>query len=426
MILTRPSRGRFLTVLKCGREAGKVCVGGRLLPNVVILVASKLNDLPAWLYLDNPRLATIAISRPDEGERKFYFTSVAGMQFGKDAPNQTKRLDDLATMTHGLMNLELEHLVALASEEPMSAEHPHALAEDPRALLQRYKFGDRKSPWENKDIKDKLRDAKKLLEGDVKGQATAIDNVTDILKRASLGLSGILHSSHGQKPKGVLFFAGPTGVGKTELAKSLARLLFGDDTACLRFDMSEFSQAHADQRLFGAPPGYVGYDAGGELTSAVKKNPFSVLLFDEIDKAHPSILDKFLQILEDGRLTSGQGETVFFSECVIIFTSNKGIYRDVPDETDKTGQRMKKELVLKTSANCEELPSYLELRESVEEGIDRFFREELGRPELLNRIGNNLAVFDFIRPQVVRDIVDMRLKKLREFLAKSGWVVDFD
>jgi ATP-dependent Clp protease ATP-binding subunit ClpA len=260
----------------------------------------------------------------------------------------------------------------------------------------------------------------------VKGQSKAIAAVTDILKRASLGLSGILHSSQGQKPKGVLFFAGPTGVGKTELAKSLARLLFGDDTACLRFDMSEFSQAHADQRLFGAPPGYVGYEAGGELTSAVKKNPFSVLLFDEIDKAHPSILDKFLQILEDGRLTSGQGETVFFSECVIIFTSNKGIYRDVPDETDKTGQRMRKQLAVTIGSDPNDLPAYSDLRKSVVTEISRFFQEELGRPELLNRIGNNLVVFDFIRPEVVRNILNMRLERIREFLQeKNGWAVDF-
>lgn len=131
-----------------------------------------------------------------------------------------------------------------------------------------------------------------------------------ILIRAYTGLSGLQHSAKARTPKGALFFVGPTGVGKTELAKSLAQFLFGDEDACIRFDMSEFNHEHADQRLVGAPPGYVGYEQGGQLTNAVKNRPFSLLLFDEIEKAHPRILDKFLQILEDGRLTDGKGETI--------------------------------------------------------------------------------------------------------------------
>src|SRR5699024_2570423 len=110
-----------------------------------------------------------------------------------------------------------------------------------------------------------------------------------------------------------------------ETAKKMASNLFGDESCCLRFDMAEYKQSHSDQKLLGAPPGYVGYEAGGQLTNAVRDNPFSIILFDEIEKAHPSILDKFLQILDDGRLTDGQGNTVYFSESIIIFTSNKGI-----------------------------------------------------------------------------------------------------
>ena len=116
-------------------------------------------------------------------------------------------------------------------------------------------------------------------------------------------------------------------MGKTELAKTVTSLLFNDESSYIRFDMSEFSAEHADQRLIGAPPGYVGYDAGGELTNAIREKPFSVVLFDEIEKAHPRILDKFLQVLDDGVLTSGRGERVYFSEALILFTSNLGIYR---------------------------------------------------------------------------------------------------
>ena len=157
-----------------------------------------------------------------------------------------------------------------------------------------------------------------------------------LLSTCSTSSSGRRQGSavhEGGRPRGVAFLAGPTGVGKTELAKSVTQLLFGDESAYIRFDMSEFSAEHSDQRLIGAPPGYVGYDAGGELTNAVREKPFSVVLFDEIEKAHPRILDKFLQILDDGVLTSGRGDRVYFSESIIIFTSNLGIYSTAADGT---------------------------------------------------------------------------------------------
>ena len=139
-----------------------------------------------------------------------------------------------------------------------------------------------------------------------------------------MGMSGIQGGSS-SRPKGVLFFAGPTGTGKTELAKTIAEFIFGDESFVTRFDMSEYQQPHSDQKLLGAPPGYIGYSDGGQLTNAIKSKPFCVLLFDEIDKAHPSILDKFFQILEDGRITDSAGETMYFSEAPIIFTSNLGV-----------------------------------------------------------------------------------------------------
>ncbi len=187
--------------------------------------------------------------------------------------------------------------------------------------VRRYKVGVTEDPWQKVDHA-KIRGAVSFIGKRVKGQEHAVTHMLDIVKRAVTGVG----RTRSGAPRGVAFLAGPTGVGKTELAKTITNLLFGDESAYIRFDMSEFSAEHADQRLIGAPPGYVGYDVGGELTNAIREKPFSVVLFDEIEKAHPRILDKFLQILDDGVLTSGRGERVYFSEALLIFTSNLGIF----------------------------------------------------------------------------------------------------
>ena len=263
-------------------------------------------------------------------------------------------------------------------------------------VIDLYKYGIRENPWKSLDLAE-IRNAKTDFENRVKGQDYAITKTLDVIKRAVTGMSGLQGSSH-TRPKGVLFFAGPTGTGKTETAKTLAEILFGDESCCKRFDMSEYGQSHSDQKLLGAPPGYVGYEAGGQLTNAVKKNPFSILLFDEIEKAHPSILDKFLQILEDGRMTDGQGNTVYFSETIIIFTSNLGIFT-----MNENGQR---------EANVTSDMPYQEMSVRVREAIEDYFKLQLGRPEILNRIGENIVVFDYIRPDVAKLILSSQVNKI--------------
>ena len=166
--------------------------------------------------------------------------------------------------------------------------------------------------------------------------------------------------------------------------------------------MSEFSAEHADQRLIGAPPGYIGYNTGGELTNAIRQKPFSVVLFDEIEKAHPRILDKFLQILDDGVLTSGRGERVYFSESLIIFTSNLGMTKRLPD-----GSRV---------PNGGPDDPIDDIRVKVRNEISRHFQLEIARPEILNRIGENVIVFDFIRADVARDILHLMLGRVVEDL----------
>ena len=188
--------------------------------------------------------------------------------------------------------------------------------------------------------------------------------------------------------------------------------MFGDEHACVRFDMSEYMHSNSDQRLLGAPPGYVGYEAGGQLTNAVRKNPFSILLFDEIEKASPTILDKFLQILEDGRMTDGQGNTAYFSDSIIIFTSNLGIYT-----TDEYGQR---------KPNVTPDMKAEEVRARVIEAIHKHFKLELGRPEILNRIGENIVVFDYISPEAAESILHARLDSIHQtMLDENGIDIDF-
>ena len=164
----------------------------------------------------------------------------------------------------------------------------------------------------------KLLRMEESLPSRVVGQAEAVQAVSDAVRRARAGISDP------DRPTGCFLFLGPTGVGKTELAKALAEFLFDDERAMVRIDMSEYGEKHSVARLVGAPPGYVGYEEGGQLTEAVRRRPYSVVLLDEVEKAHPDVFDVLLQVLDDGRLTDGQGRTVDFRNAILILTSNLG------------------------------------------------------------------------------------------------------
>lgn len=392
----------FMNLYAAINNAAKSGMNGR--KNTIIFIVDKYNDIPAWLYLNNPHVRNFYIESPDRKTRRMYIPlAIRNHRNYQTLQNVEDKLsEEFVAETNGLLCTEIDQLINLASNENIPEN-------EIKKAIKMYKYGLKESPWEELegDILDRLRNN---LHKRVKGQENALDVVIKVVMRAIKGLSGLQHSNADSKPRGVLFFAGPTGVGKTETAKTLAETIFGDEDACIRFDMSEYRVEHSDQKLFGAPPGYVGYDGGGQLTNAIKNHPFSVLLFDEIEKAHPSIMDKFLQILEDGRMTDNQGNTVYFSEAIIIFTSNIGLTEPAYDEQ---GNQIRRPTISIDNPFEDDTAEFkYKTIDIVKNGVINYFIN-IGRPELLNRLGeNNIVVFNYIDRKVAEMICEHQMKKV--------------
>lgn len=372
--------------LQQGQSYNMMCASFTDVEYLVVIIARNSASIPPAYYLNNPMVSVINVPFPGRNEReRFVNDNLSLLRVSQNLRSDKTLFADFIDALDGFTLREIAQIMKLSrqlNDEPMSFEK----------LINLFKYGEKVSPWEELS-REKLLQIEERLGERVKGQDAAIAKVKDVIIRAYTGFSGLQHSSKQRKPKGTLFFVGPTGVGKTELAKSLAEFVFGDESACIRFDMSEYNHEHSDQRLVGAPPGYVGYEAGGQLTNAVKAKPFCVLLFDEIEKAHGKILDKFLQILEDGRLTDGKGETVYFSETIIIFTSNIG------------------------AAEVDHTLKPVEVKKAFVDAVRKHFVEELHRPELLNRIGNNIVAFNFINePDVFVNIAKSKFQAVESFV----------
>jgi ATP-dependent Clp protease ATP-binding subunit ClpB len=241
--------------------------------------------------------------------------------------------------------------------------------------------------------KEKLLHMEEKLSARVIGQDEAVRAVSTAVRRARAGLQ----DPH--RPIGSFIFLGPTGVGKTELTKALAAFLFDDETAMIRLDMSEYMEKHSVARLIGAPPGYVGYEEGGALTEAVRRRPYQVILFDEIEKAHPDVFNVLLQVLDDGRLTDGQGHTVDFRNTLIVMTSNLGseylVNQPEGEETDA-------------------------VRDHVMAAVRARFR-----PEFLNRI-DDIILFHRLKRDQMAGIVDIQMKRIEKLLADRKIAIELD
>ena len=324
-------------------------------------------------------------------------------QVGPDTENLEKRLKEIDREKQiaaqqeqyekaaNLRKEELEIKERLENEQPneqtteVTVEHIQAIIESSTGIPVRKL---------QKDEQTKMKDLPNRLAHKVIGQAKAIEQVANAVMRARVGLK----PKH--RPTASFLFVGPTGTGKTELTKTLAEELFGSKDSMIRLDMSEYMEKHSVSKLIGSPPGYVGHDEAGQLTEQVRRNPYSIVLLDEIEKAHPDVMNVFLQIMEDGRLTDSQGRVVNFNETVIIMTSNAGV-------TDKK----KPAIGFGSSQTVEETMVQLET-------LKNYFK-----PEFLNRIDSIIEFAHLTKEDLIK-IVDIMLKELMATLNEQGIFIE--
>ena len=326
------------------------------------------------------------------------------------------------------MKVEVDRLTAEEEQAGLERDYERAAQKKAERLRLETEFVEKRDQWESEHQLDEMVDvndiasvvaqwtgipvhemmeteSQKLLQMEqrlheyIKGQDEAISAISDAIRRGRSGLKDP------RRPIGSFIFIGPSGVGKTELAKALAKFMFDDEDALVRIDMSEYREQHTVSRLFGAPPGYVGYEEGGQLTEAVRRRPYRVILFDEIEKAHPEVWNALLQILDDGRLTDGQGHIVDFRNTVLIMTSNLGT--EFVRKSGSLGFLQRKE-------DDEDRAAH----EKIEKALKSTFR-----PEFLNRI-DEIITFSPLSLEQMREIVDLQMQEIRERLSEHGLFVE--
>lgn len=347
----------------------------RALQNLAVHIYARESSIPVEFVTSDPEAKLIFVPPPSLAQRRAF---LSWSLRGRAEPDPER----LARATEGYRLRELDQLVALSSTG----------GRDIDALLREFRHGRRLDAWRETNIDA----AAAQLARAVEGQEQAVEAVVAALRRAKHRTARIIDPT-ARRPALVLFFVGATGVGKTLLARAIASAVTGSEENLKIFDMSEYRQDHADQRLIGPPPGYVGHLQGGQLTNWIKERPHSVVLFDEVEKAHERILDIFLQILDGARLTDGKGETVDLGESIIIFTSNIGTA-----DVDQVGI---------------DRDDPAAVRAYFAKAVEEYFRDEIGRPELFNKMGRAIVAFGFIRAAVARRVVEQKLAAL---IAETG------
>lgn len=410
----------------------------------LIILANKATDLPMWFIDDtvNPFIKKLTVEKPSESNKKAFFdTLIEEESFGAEFNRKYREMIALKpgeTLSPGETETEAEKKIkrkflAYTNDFSMKMLEYYQLylsqgneIDTPDKIgysVSSFKAGTLENPWEQEEKVRNILNITETVKKKIKGQDQALNTVQNVLTRAAIGLG---RADNPNAPRVVLFLAGPTGTGKTEICKQLAEAIFGSEDRIVRFDMSEYGQDHSDQKLFGAPPGYIGYEEGGKLTNAMKKEPFSLVLFDEIEKAHGSIMDKFLQILSDGRLTDGKGETVSFTDAIIAFTSNAGVTSPTPktelealDIEKKMGGEAKpdREMNMKSVIEMEREGAtpdeiYNSVKEYFRYNVKHYFCCTLNRPELYGRIEDALVYYNYIGKDAVRAICEGKIKVL--------------
>ena len=356
-------------------------------------------------YISDRLLPDKAVDLIDEAAAKLRIETQARPSDVVDAEKRIRRLEDEELAAS--QRAEYEQAARLRSErlrleDEWADRRAESDDDDVEMVISAERIGKLVAEWTGIPVDrlleteaDKLLRLEERLHERVVGQDEAIAAVSDAVRRARAGLKDP------KRPIGSFIFLGPTGVGKTELARSLAELLFDDEQNMVRVDMSEYMEKHAVSRLIGAPPGYVGFDEGGQLTEAVRRRPFRVILFDEIEKAHPDVFNILLQILEDGRLTDGHGRSVDFRNTLIVMTSNLG-----------TGQGAAEPVGFLRGSDDESERD--RRRASVNEALKRAFR-----PEFLNRLDETI-IFDPLSRDQLRQVVDIAASEVADRLAEHG------
>src|SRR5215212_2058711 len=372
--------------------------------------ASELGDR----YISDRFLPDKAIDLVDEAASKMRIKTMSSPPYYKEVEDE---LNDVRTQKEAAIDRqEFEKAARLRDSERKLALQRRELetawreGDDggQRASIGENEIAEIVSMWTGIPVKkmteeetEKLLKMEDELHNRVVGQNEAIKSVSRSIRRTFAGIKDP------DRPSGSFVFLGPTGVGKTELARTLAEYLFGDQESMIRLDMSEYMERHTVSRLVGSPPGYVGYDEGGQLTEQVRRKPYSVVLFDEIEKAHPDVFNILLQILEDGQLTDAQGRTVDFKNVVLIMTSNVG------------AQHINKTKSLGFGSEEEAGLSYKEMKGRVTSELRKIFR-----PELLNRI-DEVIVFHKLEREDMRHIIEIQVRRLRKQLTERNVTVEF-